>query len=80
MSGLKDFLFGSGSLKKASGEAPAKSAEKSGSYSGNAGLDMAKLAQESADRNKVSATAPPSTKKPQGGLTSTMTPMKKAGK
>jgi len=66
MPGIKDFLFGSGALKKAGG-ADAPSAQPSQP----AGIDVAKMAQESADRNRPSGAPYPATPK---GLSSTMTP------
>ncbi len=67
MSGLSDFLFGSGALKKAAGP----NAPKNTSPSQPAGLDMARLAQESADRQK----AQEKPAKSGSPLSTTMTPM-----
>lgn len=73
--GVVDFLFGSDALKKAAGT---KSDDKSTS-SGNsdAGLDMGRLAQESADRQKSQETPIKPAKSP---LSTTMTPMGKKDK
>lgn len=70
MSGLSDFLFGSGALKKAAGP----NAPKNTSPSQPAGLDMARLAQESADRQKAQESK---SKSPASGspLSTTMTTM-----
>ncbi len=68
MPGIKDFLFGSGPLKKAAnGAADVPSIQPSQP----AGIDVAKMAQESADRNRPSGAPYPATPK---GLSSTMTP------
>ena len=74
MAGIKDFLFGSDALKKAAGDAPTSTANKSQP----AGIDIGKMAQEQADQTKASTPA-----KPPAKLSTTMTPqapMKKAGK
>ncbi len=69
MPGIKDFLFGSGPLKQAAGTpTPAPT------QSGSAGLDMAKLAQDSADRAQA-AKSPQSPKSSGSPLSSTMTPV-----
>ena len=76
MSGLRDFLFGSGSLKKAAGDSDDKTPPPS---KGDAGLDIASMAQKQADQAK----APPAVPKASGKspLSTTMTPIeKKAGK
>lgn len=69
MAGLKDFLFGSGALKKAGGD----SAPKDTSAPQPAGLDMAGLAQESANRQK----AQEKSAKTGSPLSTTMTPVTK---
>ena len=75
MPGLKDFLFGSGALKKATGDAPVSKIP-----SQPAGIDMGKLAQESADRAKAADAASVNSSGSKSPLSTTMTPMKKAGK
>ena len=78
MAGLKDFLFGSGTLKKAAGndhDADDKKAPQS------AGLDMGKLAQDTADRAKSTPSLPQPSQTGKSPLSTTMTPLpKKAGK
>lgn len=72
MPGLKDFLFGSGTLKQAAGTSTPAPKQNS-----DAGLDMAKLAQDAADRAQAAKSPQP---KPSGSpLSSTMTPVKKSG-
>lgn len=73
MSGFSDWLFGSGALKKASSTGDSN-ASKDTSPSQPAGLDMARLAQDSADRAKAQATPKP-TPKASSPLSTTMTPM-----
>lgn len=69
--GVMDFLFGAGALKKAAGT---KDDSKDTSTSQSAGLDMGRLAQESADRQKSqSASSKPA--KTASPLSTTMTPM-----
>jgi len=63
---LKDWLFGSDALKKAGGDAP-----KNSPPSESAGLDMGKLAQDSADRAKAESSKPAKSKSP---LSTTMSP------
>jgi hypothetical protein len=69
MPGIKDFLFGSGTLKTVA-DTPSKEVARPAS-SAPAGIDMAKLAQESADRQRPSGAPYPATPK---GLSTTMTP------
>jgi len=81
MPGIRDFLFGSGTLKKAAGESADKSARAGSAGEQPAGIDIAKLAQESADREARAKTAgykPASTSGLK--LSTTMTPHKKVGK
>jgi hypothetical protein len=73
MPGLKDFLFGSGPLKKAAGTADVPSAQPSQP----AGIDVAKMAQDQADRVRPSGAPYPATPK---SLASPMTPQKFNGK
>lgn len=77
MAGLKDFLFGSGTLKKAAGT---DSDDKAKSQSQPAGIDIGKMAQEQADRTKIVG-APYPLAPGKSPLSTTMTPIqKKAGK
>lgn len=77
--GVMDFLFGSDALKKAAGT---KSSDKPSPSRGDAGLDMGRLAQESADRQKSQASMDKPSKS-TSPLSTTMTPLgasKKADK
>ncbi len=66
MAGLKDFLFGAGSLKKAAGDADDKK-----SPAQPAGLDIAGMAQAQANSTKTSGAPYPKT---PSSLSSPMTP------
>lgn len=68
MAGVMDFLFGKGPLKKAAGS----SDDTKPQGNQDAGIDVAKMAQDAADKSKAPSGAPyPKTPK---GLSSTMTP------
>lgn len=69
--GLKDFIFGSGALKKAASTND-PSTPKDTSPSQSAGLDMGRLAQESADRQKAQEAK---SSRPASPLSTTMTPI-----
>jgi len=71
MPGLTGWLFGSDALKKAGGDAP-----KATDAPQPAGLDMAGLAQDAANRAKAQESA---SKQSKGGspLSTTMTPISK---
>lgn len=81
MSGLSDWLFGSGALKKAASTGDSNAPKDTGPAQ-PAGLDMARLAQDSADRQKSqstpAATKPAKTSSPLSTTMTPMTPSKKA--